>query len=276
MDQPKDGVRNTTSSHGDYYYSQGDYLREKHRLAGDNFVTWSLDRLPVWTSATILDAGAGWGRYVWQLLDNYGVDASDIVLNDLSVGMLKTAREEAKKRGIHIVVTAHSIEHIPFPDSHFDIVMANKVLYHLDDIPGGIGELARVLKPDGHMLSTTNSDSITATVVELHHQALERLGLPYMPEPSSPFSMENGYELLLRHFRRVEVHYYEDEVLFHSAAAMRKVYETIGRYRNTLCQHEVAKALPNIVEKLAQDIIDRDGVLPSPVRMGAFICREPS
>ena len=88
---------------------------KKHRLAGDNFVTWSLDRFLLWTGATILDAGAGWGRYAWQLLDNYGVNASDIVLNDLSVGMLKTAREEAKKRGIHIAVTAHSIERISIP-----------------------------------------------------------------------------------------------------------------------------------------------------------------
>jgi hypothetical protein len=58
---------------GKHYYSDATYLREKHRLAGDRFVKWALGLIPSWTTATILDAGGGWGRFVWPLIDRYHV-----------------------------------------------------------------------------------------------------------------------------------------------------------------------------------------------------------
>lgn len=279
MKTHSDVIQSDMLTGGSHYYSCGDRLREKHRLAGDKFVKWSLDRIPNWTAARILDAGGGWGRYVWTLLNEYSVSSYDIVLTDISTGMLRTAKKEAKDRHKKILLAANSIESLPFPENCFDIVMANKVLYHLGDIERGIAELARVMKPGGKLLATTNSDEITALVIELHYQALEELGVPYAPEPPSPFSMENGEELLAAHFGRINVHYFEDEIHFLCAAALREVYENIGRYHNLLNRSDISnavkRALPAVVEQLAEDRLDRDGVLPSPVRMGSFVCENP-
>lgn len=266
-------------ANGSHYYSNEDTLREKHRLAGDQFLRWSLDRIPSWTQAHILDAGGGWGRYVWALLDNYGVEARDAILTDISEGMLKSALSEANQRQINIATAVNTLEALPFATNTFDIVMANKVLYHLGDIPRGIGELARVLKRNGTLLATTNSEKITATIIDLHYRALEHAGIPFKPEPPSSFSMENGADLLKRHFKQVDVHYYESETLIHEATTIRATYETIGRYRNLLTGTDITKrqkqALPEIVQTLAQEHIDRKGVLRSPELMGAFVCSEP-
>lgn len=193
--------------------------------------------------------------------------------------MLKTAQTEAEDRLIDIAVAINTIEALPFPPHHFDIVMANKVLYHLSDIKWGISELARVLKPSGYLLATTNSDKITATIITLHYQALTKLNIPFTPEPLSPFSMENGDELLATHFQHVETHYYETETLIDDASAIKATYESIGRYRNLLNRTDISasqkQALPNVVEQLAQDIINCDGVLRLPTLMGAFVCSQP-
>jgi ubiquinone/menaquinone biosynthesis C-methylase UbiE len=264
---------------GQHYYNSGQHLRAKHTLMGDNFAKWVLDRIPQWTAKTILDAGGGWGRFVWLLMDSYDVKAQDIVLTDLSEGMLQTALAETVKRSIPISLAVCDIKSLPFESQLFDIVMANKVLYHLSDISQGVQDLARGLKPDGQLLATTNSDKITAMIIALHYQVLHTLGIPFTPEPPSPFSMENGGEILAKHFRHVEQYYYEDEELIYEASQIRATYETIGRYRNLLVRDDISdddkKALPNTVEQLAQEIIYRDGVLRSPTLMGAFLCTVP-
>jgi SAM-dependent methyltransferase len=263
----------------DSYYRSGRYLREKHRLAGDKFVRWALGLIPSWTAAAILDAGGGWGRFTWPLVDDYGVDARQIVLADRSEGMLQTAVEEANSRSMTLCLSVCDIQAFPFRSRQFDIVMANHVLYHLPDIPQGVRELARVLKKDGRLLATTNSDRIVATIIALHYQALEILGIPFTPKEPSPFSMENGGVYLAERFLRVEPFYYEDEQQIYDASELRAAYETIGRYRLTLARDDVPerakRELPQVVERLAQAIIDRDGVLRSPSLMGAFVCAEP-
>jgi len=264
---------------GKHYYSDGKFLREKQQLAGEKFVRWVLGLIPSWTDAKILDAGGGWGRYTWQLIQNHGVRAENIALTDLSEGMLRTALETASEKGISVDMLACNLESLPFPGHQFDVVMANQVLYHLRDIPRGVAELARVVRPDGRLLAATNSEKIAVTIIDLHYRALERLNIPFTPESRSPFSMENGGDLLAVSFRHVEQHYFQDEDLINKAAEMRATYETIGRYRNLLSRDDISeqakRELPQVVEQLAQDIIDRDGVLRSPTLMGAFVCREP-
>ena len=276
MSQPKpDVITSQTLATGTHYYSQAQHLREKHLLEGDTFVRWVLDHIPVWESASILDAGGAWGRFIWSLLDNYHIHAENIVLTDLSHGMLQTANDEAQKRQISIKTTVCNIESLPFKRHEFDVVMANKVLYHLQDIDKGVQELARVLKPDGTLLATTNSGKIKAMIIAFHYQALDALNIPYEPEPPSTFSMENGSAILSRQFRNVEMFYFEAETLIDNAAEVRATYETIGRYHNLLNREPRAKDLPVVVEQLAQATLDHDGVIKSPELMGVFVCTEP-
>jgi hypothetical protein len=64
-----DGITPRNLASGEHYYSDGEYLRRKHRLAGDQFVRWALGLVPSWESAAVLDAGGGWGRFIWSLVD---------------------------------------------------------------------------------------------------------------------------------------------------------------------------------------------------------------
>lgn len=46
-------------------------------------------------------------------------------------------------------------EQIPYPDAHFDVVVADNVLEHLDDPDRVFAEVARVLKPGGSFFAKT-------------------------------------------------------------------------------------------------------------------------
>lgn len=46
------------------------------------------------------------------------------------------------------------IGQIPFPDNHFDLVLATDIIEHVDDDIGALQEVCRVLKPGGYLLLT--------------------------------------------------------------------------------------------------------------------------
>ena len=265
------------------YYENGDQLKQKHQrsnmASGRRFESWALDLLPLSSEESVLDAGCGWGRFAWPLAEKYGMASARITCCDSSFGMLNTAAQEAATRGHRPQFTVADIRHLPFQAGYFDGAMANHVLYHLSNILDGIRDLARVVKKEGWLLATTNSDDVSVPVLEYHYAALDVLEIDDSRESRSPFSMENGRQLLENAFASVRTFYFDDETLYHSADEFLAGYSTTGRYRNLLARADVSRAakerLPRLVRAKAEETIRTYGVLRSPVRMGAFVCREP-
>jgi SAM-dependent methyltransferase len=65
---------------------------------------------------------------------------------DLSRGMLTPARA----RGLHVL--QGSLTHVPLPSASFDLVYSMKVLAHIPPIEHAVAELARLVRPGGHLL----------------------------------------------------------------------------------------------------------------------------
>lgn len=95
------------------------------------------------TAGWLLDAGGGTGRVAAHLRPLVG----RLVLSDLSAPMLAQAQE----KGIACPVQTH-VERLPFPDGHFDRVLAVDALHHFADQRLAVAELARVLKPGGRLV----------------------------------------------------------------------------------------------------------------------------
>jgi SAM-dependent methyltransferase len=98
---------------------------------------------------------------------------------------------------------------LPFADASVDAVLAMHMLYHVPDIPAAINELARVLRPGGVVIASTNSDSDKLELDLLWRRAAaEILGVPDGPARvslSSRFSLEKAPELLSAAFTDVRV-----------------------------------------------------------------------
>ena len=90
----------------------------------------------------MFEAGCGTGLL---LREAAGVARSAVGL-DLSRGMLGPART----RGLKVV--QGSLTDVPLPSASFDLVYSMKVLAHVPPIERAVAELARLVRPGGHLL----------------------------------------------------------------------------------------------------------------------------
>jgi SAM-dependent methyltransferase len=94
------------------------------------------------TGGDVFEAGCGTGL----LLREAATFARSAVGLDLSRGMLAPARA----RGLRVV--QGSLTDVPLPSSSFDLVYSMKVLAHVPPIERAVAELARLVRPGGHLL----------------------------------------------------------------------------------------------------------------------------
>lgn len=91
----------------------------------------------------VLDCGMGPGRLLVEL-EQRGWDAAGI---DLSGEMVELARSRLAQRDE--LLQQASVESLPFPAASFDAAVATGVLEYVEDLPRGLAEVARVLRPGG-------------------------------------------------------------------------------------------------------------------------------
>lgn len=115
------------------------YYQDTHALICDLVRRYAFYGKPL----QILDAGCGTG-FLSILLKSFG----DVKGIDIS----KTAIRFAKKRGVK--ATLGTVEHIPYNNGVFDVIVSIDVLYHKsvrDDVRA-LSEFYRILKPGGFVI----------------------------------------------------------------------------------------------------------------------------
>lgn len=216
-------------------------LHEKYSVNKIGFQKWMFGQYPFQPGIKILELGSGRG----ELWDNYFADdmlrsyGMDIILSDFTDGMVDYLRQCYEGKGIS--VRKIDILDIPFEKDAFDLIIANSMLYHVKDIDLAISEVARVLKRDGLFCCSTLG--INGMTQYLYH-ALDELGIPHNRESDISFTLQNGMQLLGKHFGKVERRDYEDELAIdavedyieyiYSMASMqgldRKYYDVLLHY----------------------------------------------
>ena len=98
----------------------------------------------------VLDAGCGTGRNFSLLSESH---PRLIVGTDFSPNMVSQAT--AKQPGLHVHVLLAPIEHLPFKDMTFDLLLSTLVLGHVLDLDAALCEMGRVLARQGCMIVST-------------------------------------------------------------------------------------------------------------------------
>ncbi len=91
----------------------------------------------------VLDVGCGPGALTGELVDRLG--AESVAAVDPSEPFVAAARSRHPGVEVHHA----SAEDLPFADASFDAVIAQLVVHFMADPVGGLGEMARVSRPDG-------------------------------------------------------------------------------------------------------------------------------
>lgn len=136
------------------------------RFCDDVLEYFLLKFLPRKKKLKILDAGGGIGRFSFPLAKK----GYEIVLTDISEGMLKKAKKIANKCKLqNIMFLKESVINMKNQnDNSFDVVLVmNAILDYCGNHKKALREIFRVLKPNGILIGNVNNRYIYSTTHEL-------------------------------------------------------------------------------------------------------------
>jgi len=185
----------------DEHYAIRYRTHELYSLPRIDFPKWVVETLNWRGDEWVLDVGSGPGTYFEWVRQN--IPDGRHYAGDLSWGMASTAREQAGADVTRILNL--DVQHLPFPDGTFDVVMANHMLHHVPNLDQAFGEIRRVLRPRGILLAATNSVHTMPEFETLVRRAYTLLGYPKQDIPlvHHTFTLENGIMRLAQYFRAI-------------------------------------------------------------------------
>ena len=120
-----------------------------------------VDTLGLRRGETLLDAGCGLGTASIHIADEYGAQVTGITISPVEAERARgRAREADMSDQVQFGVADYHA--LPYPENHFDAVIAIESLFHSFDLEKALLEFHRVLRPGGRiamaeMVKTTES-----------------------------------------------------------------------------------------------------------------------
>lgn len=134
-------------------------------------------------ASRVLEIGIGTGRIALPLAPHVGA----LLGVDLSRSMLNRLR--AKQTTEPVEVMEGDATHLPFPAGSFDAVVAVHVFHLIGNWQGALREVARVLRPDGVLISGWNDNSPRHEDVlwKVWNEIVKETALPNIGVPRDQF-----------------------------------------------------------------------------------------
>ena len=206
---------------------------------GPNPDEWIFDAIAERRPGAALEIGCGWGELAERVAVEAGAHVTAFDLSERMAGL-------AHQRGVRAVVA--DAQAMPFRDRSFDLALANAMLYHVPDLDRGLGEAARVITDGGAFVATTFDAG----------RFPELFALVGLEPPEIPFRVENGVEILGRHFASVETRAGTGALLFPNAEEVR------AYLASTITMHHLAREVPSF-----------EGPFRTKRTFAVFVCTNP-
>ncbi|MFD0883973.1 class I SAM-dependent methyltransferase [Streptosporangium algeriense] len=249
------------------------YSDERHLAARQSIYRWQHPRYDLPSivteeladiTGTIADIGCGNGKFL-DYLRTHRPDLNVVGL-DLSAGILTR---------LPAPVLVADAQNLPFADHSVDAVLAMHMLYHVTDIPATIAEIARVLRPGGLLIASTNSDTDKHELDRLWSTAAGHiLGLPEGPARvslSSRFSLEKAPGYLAGSFTDIRTRHLPGTITLTDTApitAHLASYEAWAHLSGVPFHQTVHHATD-----LATTVIETEGAFTITCHGGILTCR---
>lgn len=236
-------------------------LHEKYSVNSLGWFSWLFSQIDFSRVNRLLEVGCGNGK-LWKE-NHIDLRNREIFLSDVSEGMVEEVRKSLGSDFNCIVCDA---EKIPFKDDYFDAIIANHVLFYLNDLDLGLSEIRRVLNKNGifycstygkeHMKEITDICKSFDSNVQLSNHNLFDI-----------FGLENGEELLSKYFSKIKRIDYEDSLEINESQPLIDYIMSCHGNQNEILG-------PRLVEfkEYVEDLLKNHGTIHVTKEVGVFIC----
>lgn len=237
-------------------------LHEKYSTNKQGWFNWLFSQIDFSKVNRLLELGCGNGK-LWQE-NRIDLRNREIFLSDISEGMVEEVRNRLGSDFNCIVADA---EKIPFKDSYFDSIIANHVLFYLNDLNLGLKEISRVLKPNGILYCSTYGKNHMKEITEIVQNFDSRINLSNH-SLYDIFGLENGESILCNYFSNVEKYNYQDSLeITESKPLIDYIMSCHGN------QNEILGPRLNEFKEYIEELLKNSGKIVVTKQAGLFICK---
>ncbi|MGH4123452.1 MAG: MerR family transcriptional regulator [Clostridium sp.] len=244
-------------------------LHEKYSTNKQGWHRWMFERIPIFKGAKILELGCGDGSF-WLRNKDRLPEQCEITLTDISEGMIEDARNNLAGLDKTFTFKAMDAQNITFGDSEFDIVIANHMIYYIQNREKVFSEVNRVLKSNGVFYAGTNGKKHMEELFNMVENFREKVTFSYIRK-NHKFKLEDGKKQLEEWFYPVQLYCYKDSLkVTEVEPLMDYVLSAPGNLNEILNEKdfkELEELFRNIIEKVGYMYITKDsGVLEAKKR----------
>lgn len=236
-------------------------LHEKYSTNSQGWFNWLFEKIDFSKVNRLLELGCGNGK-LWQE-NNINLRNREIFLSDISEGMVEEVRNKLGSDFNCIVVDA---EKIPFKDAYFDSIIANHVLFYLNDLNQGLKEIRRVLKSNGVLYCSTYGSKHMKEITDIVQSFDSRINLSNH-SLYDVFGLENGESILKEYFTSVQRMDYQDSLeITESKPLIDYIMSCHGN------QNEILGPKLNEFKEYIEELLVNNGKIIVTKQAGLFIC----
>lgn len=211
----------------------------------------------------LLEVGCGNGAF-WKN-SPLNIRNREVFLSDISEGMVDTARKNVKDDFSFMVFDCQKI---PFKKGYFDAVLANHMLFYVNDIHKGMLELQRVLKNGGTLYCSTYGKHHMQEISDLAKGFDERITLSDQ-NLAERFGLENGEAILQMYFTDITLYRYEDSLQIDEVEPLLDYIMSCHGNQNELLINRLDEFKAYLHEQLQSS-----GVFHIQKEAGLFVCHK--
>lgn len=238
-------------------------LHEKYSTNKQGWFNWLFNQIDFSKVNRLLELGCGNGK-LWQE-NRIDLRNREIFLSDISEGMVEEVRNKLGSDFNCIVADA---EKIPFKDEYFDSIIANHVLFYLNDLNLGLKEISRVLKPNGILYCSTYGKNHMKEITEIVQKFDSRINLSNH-SLFDIFGLENGESILKEYFFNVQRKDYQDSLeITESKPLIDYIMSCHGN------QNEILGPRLNEFKEYIEELLENNGKIVVTKQAGLFICKK--
>ena len=238
-------------------------LHEKYSTNSQGWFNWLFEKIDFSKVNRLLELGCGNGK-LWQE-NKIDLRNREIFLSDISEGMVDEVRNKLGSDFNCIVADA---EKIPFKDAYFDSIIANHVLFYLNDLNQGLKEISRVLKPNGVLYCSTYGSNHMKEITDIVQSFDSRINLSNH-SLYDVFGLENGESILKRYFTSVQRMDYQDSLeITESKPLIDYIMSCHGN------QNEILGPRLSEFKEYIEELLQNDGKIVVTKQAGLFVCEK--